>query len=246
MSQNQKAGFMDSFGSFALAVLAILTLRWLLVEPYVIPSGSMIPSLLVHDHILVNKLAYGVRVPFSKQWLWKGDNPERGDIVVFRAKNESYFMVKRVLGLPGETLKFYSDGRVSVGGEVIERSDLGEVVDKEDQGRYYAVDADDVKAPFRGLEFFEEDNGNSKYRTMQILGGDRPEFEIEIPDDHIFMMGDNRDNSKDSRFWGPLPVDHVLGRATFVWLSCDETLPVLSFLCNPLELRWSRFGHSVK
>jgi signal peptidase I len=206
----------------------------------------MIPSLLVHDHILVNKLAYGVRVPFSKQWLIKGDNPGRGDIVVFRAKNESYFMVKRVLGLPGETLRFYPDGRVSVDGKVIERSELGEVVDKQDQGRYYPVDSDDVKAPFRGLEFFEEDSGNNKYRTMQILGGDRPEFEIEIPDDHIFMMGDNRDNSKDSRFWGPLPINHVLGRATFVWLSCDETLPVLSFLCNPLELRWSRFGHSVK
>lgn len=244
--KDQKAGFLNSFGSFSMAVLAILTLRWLLIEPYVIPSGSMIPSLLIHDHIVVNKLAYGVRVPFSKQWLFKGDDPERGDIVVFRAVNESYFMVKRVIGLPGEKLRFFADGRIEVDGKTLERTNLGEVVGKEDQGEYYSVSPENVGAPAGSLEFFEENNGSKKYRTMQMLGMDRIEFEVEVPEEHIFMMGDNRDNSKDSRFWGPLPINHVLGKATFVWLTCDDTLPVLSFLCNPLEMRWSRLGHSVK
>ena len=245
MAKGKKAGFLDSFGSFTLAVLAILTVRWMLVEPYVIPSGSMIPSLLIHDHILVNKLAYGVRYPFSKKWLYKGDDPERGDIVVFRAVDSSVFMVKRVVGLPGETLDFFPDGRVQIDGKEVARAPLGEMMGK-DQGRYYAVDEIDVSSPFRAVEFFEEDNGNKKYRTMQFLGGDRPQFSVKVPAEHVFMMGDNRDNSRDSRFWGALPVNHVLGKATFVWLSCDETLPVLSFLCNPIELRWDRFLHSVK
>src|SRR5687768_52182 len=105
MAAKKKAKFGEGLGSFTLAVLAILAFRWLLFEPYVIPSGSMIPTLLVHDHILVNKLAYGVRVPFTSKWLIKTADPKRGDIVVFRAvDDQGYFMIKRVVGVPGDTI----------------------------------------------------------------------------------------------------------------------------------------------
>src|ERR1700733_4635559 len=97
-----KAKFGEGFGSFSMAVLAILAFRWALFEPYVIPSGSMIPTLLIHDHILVNKAAYGLRLPFSDSWLFRDSDPKRGDIVVFRSVDDAgYFMIKRVVGLPG-------------------------------------------------------------------------------------------------------------------------------------------------
>src|ERR1700722_11269256 len=90
--------------SFVGAILAILAFRWLLFEPFVIPSGSMIPTLLVHDHILVSKSAYGVRIPFSKTWILDFGNPKRGDVVVFKSTEGSYFMIKRVIGIPGDKI----------------------------------------------------------------------------------------------------------------------------------------------
>lgn len=246
-NKNQKTGFLSSFSSFAMAVLAILALRWLLFEPYVIPSGSMIPSLLIHDHILVNKLAYGVRFPFTKNWIMKFDDPERGDIVVFRAVNDGgYFMVKRVVGLPGDEIEISSDGQLTINGQLVSRQELENHTSPEVQAPYYHVRPIDLGAPYESLRFFEEKNGDKSYRIMQVLGGLRTDRVMQVPEDHIFMMGDNRDNSSDSRVWGPLPVDHVLGRAMFVWLSCDETLPFAPFLCNPLEIRWSRFFHQVR
>ena len=89
----------NSFSSFVGAILAILAFRWLLFEPFVIPSGSMIPTLLIHDHILVSKSAYGVRVPFTKMWIADFGGPKRGDVVVFKSLEGSYFMIKRVVGL---------------------------------------------------------------------------------------------------------------------------------------------------
>src|SRR4051812_47705052 len=90
----------NSFASFAMSILAILAFRWLLFEPFVIPSGSMIPTLLIHDHILVSKSSYGVRVPFTKFWVADFGLPKRGDVIVFKSVEGSYFMIKRVIGIP--------------------------------------------------------------------------------------------------------------------------------------------------
>ncbi|NJM10246.1 MAG: signal peptidase I [Bdellovibrionaceae bacterium] len=107
----KKAKFGEGLGSFLLAVTAILAFRWMLFEPYVIPSGSMIPTLLIHDHILVSKFSYGVRIPFTKKWLFKSSDPKRGDIVVFRSvEDNGYFMIKRVVGLPGDKIEVDSEG----------------------------------------------------------------------------------------------------------------------------------------
>src|SRR4030095_11152058 len=107
----KKDTFGEGLGSFLLAVLAILAFRWLLFEPYVIPSGSMIPTLLIHDHILVNKLAYAIRVPFQDTTLVKISEHKSGDIVVFRSvEDNGYFMIKRVVGLPGDTLEVDPEG----------------------------------------------------------------------------------------------------------------------------------------
>lgn len=243
---SSKAGFFQSTGSFLLAILAILTLRWLLVEPYVIPSGSMIPSLLINDHILVNKFAYGVRVPFTKIWLYRDDGPKRGDVVVFRSVETSgYFMIKRVVGLPGDEVEIGSDGQLQINGDVVPREPLGRSEINRDP--FYDIDAVDLGAPSERFEFYSEELGEHSFRSIQMRDGfrwkDRP---FKVPEGHYFMMGDNRDNSKDSRFWGPLPEENLLGRAMFVWLSCEETIPFASFLCNPVELRWDRFFHRIR
>lgn len=246
---NKKAKFGESFGSFLFAVLVILGIRWLFVEPYVIPSGSMIPTLLVHDHIIVNKLAYGIRVPFTKTWLWENEKPKRGDIIVFRAAGpgEDYFMIKRVVGIAGDIIEVGDQGRLVINGEPVERTPLNIDSAEADQGSYYPVSSLDLQGDYSMFNFFEEKLGEVKHRTVQMkqsfqYGTNR----YAVGDNEVFMMGDNRDNSKDSRFWGPLPIENILGRATYVWLSCDRTLPVIHFLCDPTQLRWDRFFHEIE
>lgn len=240
----EKPSFLRSTASFLGAVLTILSIRWLLFEPYVIPSGSMIPSLLIHDHIVVNKLAFGIRIPFSKSWLWRFDHPKRGDVVVFKSVEDSgYFMIKRVVGLPGDTIEVNPEGELLVNGSPVQRVPLEEPTNK---GQYYPVTTADVGADFSNYTFFKEDLDSRQHQIM--LSKDNYRYSIEplqIPEGHYFMMGDNRDNSKDSRYWGPLPEENLLGRATFVWLSCEETLAYVPFLCNPLKLRWKRFLHKI-
>ncbi|MGE4133242.1 MAG: signal peptidase I [Bdellovibrionales bacterium] len=243
----KKAKFGEGFGSFSVAVLAILAFRWVLFEPYVIPSGSMIPTLLIHDHILVSKSAYGIRFPFTKSWLYKGDGPKRGDIVVFRSVEDSgFFMIKRVVGLPGDTVTIDPEGYVSVNGEKLPAKPLSVTSEPQSQSPYYAVSEADLNGTYDEYEFIEEKTGEVTHRAILNKNAarffDRP-FKVE--EDHYFCMGDNRDNSKDSRYWGSLPREHLLGKALFVWLSCDETLPFLPFLCNPLKLRWGRFFHTL-
>lgn len=248
MSGSQKKKFGEGFGSFAFAVLAILAFRWALFEPYVIPSGSMIPTLLIHDHILVNKFAYGVRMPFSESWLFKNSDPKRGDIVVFRSVEDSgYFMIKRVVGLPGDKIEVDPDGYLKVNGERMPTTPMDITAEASTQKPYYPVTESDIGGNYSDFQFYEEDLKGFEHRAMLTKGA--PRFfdrAMTVPEDEFFCMGDNRDNSKDSRYWGALPRKNLLGKALFVWLSCDETLPFLPFLCNPLKLRWGRFFHVLR
>ena len=243
--QGQKKRFGEGLGSFILAVTAILAFRWALFEPYVIPSGSMIPTLLIHDHILVNKFAFGLRIPFTKQWLIRNQEPQRGDIVVFRSVEDSgYFMIKRVVGVPGDKIETDQDGYLKINGERLPTRAMAVDSDPKTQTPYYPVTEADLGASFSEMTFFEEDLKGVNHRALLNKEAYHSSMgPFEVPKDEYFCMGDNRDNSKDSRFWGALPRENLLGKAMFVWLSCEDTLPFISFICNPLKLRWTRFFH---
>lgn len=243
----EKHFWTEGWGSLFLAVFIALFIRWGFIEAYVIPSGSMLPSLLIHDHIFVNKLTYGVRVPFSENWLAKFSEPVRGEVVVFKyPKDMSTFFIKRIVGQPGDKI-YYENGTLYVNDKAMEK-----VAPEDNSDGKWLRDAD-----FQRDGNFSDSKENYVHFTEDLLGtkhsillrrGDIYETfgPVTVPEGHLFMMGDNRNNSHDSRFWGFLPKENILGRAMFVWLSCEETIPALPMLCNPLTIRWGRFFHNVK
>lgn len=239
----------EGWGSLGLAVFIALFIRWAFIEAYVIPSGSMLPSLLIHDHIFVNKLTYGVRVPFSEKWLVKFNEPQKGDVVVFKYPQDmSTFFIKRVVGEPGDKI-YYENGVLYINDKAVERdvpgafaSDMDWLRDEDFQrdGKYT-----DSKSNYT---HFEENLEGRKHSILIEKGKLFEQFGPDVvPEGHLFVMGDNRNNSLDSRYWKFLPKQNILGRAMFVWLSCEETLPGIPFpICNPLTIRWTRFFHQVK
>lgn len=242
----------DGWGGLGLAILAALTIRWALFESYVIPSGSMLPTLLIHDHIFVNKLAYGIRFPFSETWMAKWNQPKRGEILVFKnPENMDMFLIKRIVGMPGDKISFdhgvlyLNDQALSLAPDpqfkdfvAIRDSDFKQDKEGYDSLKYY--DHFREPLPIVGSEV-------NKHSVLLRQGIYDDSFgPVTVPEGHYFMMGDNRHNSRDSRYWGFMPQDNILGRAAIVWLSCEETLPVISFICNPLTVRWTRFLHSVE
>jgi len=240
-------------GSYFLAITVALTIRWAFMEAYVIPSGSMLPSLLINDHIFVNKSVYGLRVPFSEKWLTKYGEPKRGEVIVFKYPLEKgTFYIKRVVGLPGDKIS-YQDGAIFINGEKVEKTlaDTSSDVDMKNYNFLRDADLQRGGATFATRDDYEhymETLGDVKHDVLLRKGhyegiSDGP---WEVPEGQLFVMGDNRNHSNDSRSWGFVPEDYILGRAMFVWLSCDDTLPVLTFLCNPLSLRFKRFFHKIR
>jgi signal peptidase I len=241
---SKKGTWKQALSSLAGAILLILTIRWAVFEPYVIPSGSMIPTLLVHDHILVNKFKYGIRVPFLPVWLVKFKAPRRGDVVVFRSVEESgFFMVKRIVGLPGDRISLGPEGDLLVNGEQAPRRELSE---QEVQNLLKDWPADTRTEFQEGYQFWAETlDGPPHIVILDRRREHRSEPETIVPENAFFMMGDNRDNSRDSRSWGTLPHERVLGTPWLVWLSCEETLPDGTGLCNPNTIRWNRLFMGV-
>ncbi|MCB0342979.1 MAG: signal peptidase I [Pseudobdellovibrionaceae bacterium] len=233
-------------GSFLGALLLLLGVRWALFEPFVIPSGSMIPTLLINDHIVISKYSYGLRIPFTKKWVLDFGGPGRGDVVVFHSvEQDDVFMIKRVVGLPGDQIEYDSSGKLFVNGEpVLQR----EMTREQLVGRgYYPATDGDLEGDPNGLQFFEEQLDESLHTTLlRPDGWHMTQPSVVVPNGQYFFMGDNRDNSRDSRYWGFVPKENLVGKALNVWLSCERTLPLVSFICDPLKLRWNRFFHPIK
>ena len=203
-------------------ILAVFLLRSFLFEPFKIPSGSMIPTLLVGDLILVNKFHYGVRLPVINTKLTNGTPPQRGDVMVFRyPPKPSLDYIKRVVGVPGDEVA-YLNKRLTINGKVLDTQAVPDFYD-EDQVLYFKQ--------------FEEKLGDQPHR---LLNDDRRpafvqgasdfafrqncQYSVEgvvckVPEGQYFMMGDNRDNSLDSRYWGFVPDKNIVGKAFFVWMN---------------------------
>lgn len=218
---------------FTLPILLIFAFRWFVYEPFVIPSESMTPNLLIHDHILVKKYSYGLKMPIGDGWLHRWNQPERGDVIVFRyPENRDVFFIKRLIGLPGDHVSVQS-GQIIVNGRpwVIQPfSDM--TYGDQDKFTYF----DEAVFPER------KDQKTHIIRLFaqgEHIGSDQTEF--IVPDHSYFAMGDNRDQSHDSRFWGFIPEDLLVGKAFLIWMSCEETLSSAPFICDPLRLRVDRF-----
>ena len=192
-------------------LLIVLVFRSFLFEPFKIPSGSMIPTLLVGDFIVVNKFSYGIRLPVLNKKIISLGEPERGDVVVFRyPKDTSVNFIKRAVGLPGDTIS-YRDKQLFVNGEKVEATSVGR------------FESSDVKCstPGADAQLFDEQLGNADHNILLHDRSPSRNGQWVVPQGHYFMMGDNRDRSNDSREWGFVPEENLLGRAVGIWLNFD-------------------------
>jgi signal peptidase I len=213
-------------------ILIVFLLRSFLFEPFKIPSGSMVPTLLVGDLILVNKYHYGVRLPVINKKVIELNDPQRGDVMVFRyPANPSIDYIKRVVGVPGDEVA-YKNQRLYLNGKQVETQALPEFYD-DDSTRYFKQYTEklgavehrilvDVQRPsyIRPTDPFPYKE-NCSYSAEGVT--------CKVPPGHYFMMGDNRDNSEDSRFWGFVPDENIVGRAFFVWMNFGNLRRIGSF-----------------
>ncbi|MBI3542820.1 MAG: signal peptidase I [Deltaproteobacteria bacterium] len=217
----RKKWIIDNVKSFGIAIFLVLIIRSSIVEAFKIPSGSMIPTLMVGDHIFVNKFAYGLKVPFSDfftdtpLFIVKRDIPQRGDVIVFKyPKDESFYYIKRVIGVPNDVIRV-RDKVIYINDKPLERTPTNhpEIIAGL-EGRQYDKTT---------LELFDEVNATTHDKHLVML--DKANYinenygPITVLPDHLFVMGDNRDFSNDSRFWGLVPLKNVRGKAMVVWLS---------------------------
>lgn len=204
--------------SFFPVLLVVFLLRGFIVEPFKIPSGSMLPSLYIGDFILVNKFAYGIRVPVLNKKMIETGEPERGDVVVFRyPRDPSLDYIKRVIGLPGDHIAYYNKV-LYVNGKPVERKFSHQY---EGPGQTFA---NEYVEDLEGIE-----------HAMLLMPG-RPnslEGEYIVPEAMYFVMGDNRDNSNDSRVWGAVPEQNLVGKAFMIWMHWSE------------DSHWGRIGSII-
>ena len=198
-------------------IFIVLVLRSFLAEPFRIPSSSMMPTLLVGDFILVNKFAYGIRLPVINTKIVEVGAPARGDVMVFRYpglgpddERAGADYIKRVVGLPGDRIAF-RDQQLFVNGEKVPKQADGVYVGS-GQG-----------AAMTGATRFEVDLDGRRHHTLETspFSSPRAEGEWVVPEGHFFVMGDNRDRSEDSRYWGFVPEGNLVGKAFMIWLNCE-------------------------
>jgi signal peptidase I len=242
----------DEVGTFAVAVLLALSIRAFVVEPYRIPSESMLPTLLVGDHLFVNKFAYGMKLPFSDIRLPGLRKPERGDVVVFNVTRDEHGgiypvdkrpdlpkdqFVKRLIGLPGDLVEVRGED-LYINGEQVPREDTGQIFEDNDH-RQLRIGRENLAGHMHAVL-------DEPHRSGPALAPTR------LPEGRYLMMGDNRDLSNDSRLWGTIRLADMKGPAFILYWSWDWDGPWLQLL-NPFtwwdllahRMRWSRIGHTI-
>ena len=205
-------------------ILIVLILRSFLIEPFRIPSGSMMPTLLDGDFILVNKFTYGIRLPVINKKIISIGQPDRGDVAVFRyPKDPKVDYIKRVIGLPGDKIS-YRNKQLFINGERMKLVNFG------------VYEASGTGITMAGAKMYEEDLKGVMHNLL--IDNNRPVLNMEytVGENQYFVMGDNRDNSNDSRFWGTVPEENLVGRAFMIWMNWDSVNG---------SVTWSRIGQSI-
>lgn len=231
-----RSTLIENVTSLGLALLIVFMIRSSVIEAFKIPSGSMIPTLLIGDHIFVNKFAYGFKIPFSDLltgspvYMIQRDPPKRGDIIVFMyPKDESFYYIKRVVGVPGDKLEIRNKV-LFINGEAVRR----DPVTGEEADRIFKKLEDPKYSP-SNLDLYTEHLDTADHHILL----DKSNFmgenigPITVPPDSLFVMGDNRDFSNDSRFWGFVPLRNVKGRAMVIWLSLWMNFSDGQFIFRP-------------
>ena len=224
--------------SYIFIFLGVFGFKSTFFEPNHIPSGSMLPTMAIGDFILVNKMKYGLKVPFSE---WFGDpiyltkfkQPEKGDIIVFEFPNDrSTLYVKRLVALPGDTIEVFNN-RVFINDKEVKGQSVTDAEAKE------FLDLYNVKKGFFDMSYYKVKNGpiNHIIAHNNAMPMHRDQMKITVPKGHYFMMGDNRDHSSDSRIWGFVPESHIRGKALFVWFNM-----VYPWSSEPFKFRPWRIG----
>ena len=241
MSNSQSGSLAETIKTVAYAVVIALGVRSFAFEPFNIPSGSMIPTLLIGDYLFVSKFSYG----YSRYSLPLGINlfsgrllakePERGDVAVFRKPKENKVdYIKRVIGLPGDRIQMVG-GILTINGTPVQRQGIGEFIDKDRDGNVV-----------RALQYVETLPNGKQHRIIEYFGDNGPADntpEYVVPAGHYFMMGDNRDNSQDSRFLdqvGYVPFENFVGRAEFIFFSVDGSAAWWQVWNWPWAIRYGR------
>ncbi|MDX1572592.1 MAG: signal peptidase I [Methylophaga sp.] len=209
--------------SFFPIILLVLVIRSFIAEPFRIPSASMLPTLHIGDFILVNKFSYGIRLPVINNKILDTGSPERGDVAVFRYPQQPEIdYIKRIVGLPGDRIGYF-DKTLYINGEPVRQEAIDEST----------LNSTQISA---SSELFYEYLDTDKHTIAIETNRPGAEGELVVPEGHYFVMGDNRDNSNDSRVWGPVPESHLVGKAFMIWMSWDWQAG---------GIVWSRLGQGI-
>ncbi len=226
--QKKKSFYKEWMEPFLIAAIVALFIRQFIVEAFKIPSGSMIPTLTIGDHLLVNKFIYGPRIPFMDSRIFTWEKPKRGEIIVFKyPENEDKNFIKRVVGLPGDKIQIIN-GKLYINDQAVPITPTEPPSDSSvEEGLSFGKPA-----------FYEEQLGTVEHAIQYLIDqSNKNDGPWLVPRDSVFVMGDNRDNSQDSRVWGFVKFNKILGRAFIIYWSWDG---------DGRWVRWERLGNLIK